>query len=63
MHRFIIDARIDKAKQLLTSTDLTLSQIAESTGFNGGTHLCARFKEQTGISPTGYRNKKRPTAI
>lgn len=63
VHRFIIDARIDKAKQLLTSTDFTLSQIAENTGFNTSTHLCARFKEQTGISPTSYRQKKRPTAI
>lgn len=63
VHRYIIDARIDKAKQLLVTTDFTLSQIAESTGFNGCTHLCARFKSQLGISPSHYREHKRPTAI
>jgi AraC-like DNA-binding protein len=47
--------RMDKVKQLLGRTSLTLAQIAESCGFADEHHLSKSFKKATGINPSDYR--------
>ncbi len=49
--------RIDKCKQLLIETNLTINEICEHTGFNNRQHLIYEFKMQTGVTPTAYRNE------
>ena len=53
--KYITSVRIDAVKQLLTSTNLTLSEIAERTGFSGDNYLCKSFKKTTGETPMAYR--------
>ena len=52
--QYILNFRMQKAKQLLTSTHLTVTEIAEACGFSSLYHFCRIFKEKTGMTPTQY---------
>lgn len=52
--QYIIDIRINKAKQLLAENRLKIADIAELCGFSNQYHFCRLFKEKTGITPTQY---------
>lgn len=47
--------RIDKAIQLLTTTDQTLTEVAYLTGFSDQSHFARIFKKFTGKNPSAYR--------
>ncbi len=47
--------RISKAKQLLSETDLSISQICFDVGFNSLTHFGRVFKQSEGGTPSKYR--------
>lgn len=46
---------IDRAKNLILQTDLTISEIAYDLGFAYPQHFARIFKKQTGVSPKEYR--------
>ena len=52
--KFVCETRINKAKELLLSTNLSASSIAEECGFNSLHYFSRCFKQQEGISPTEY---------
>ncbi|SDF77437.1 chromate resistance protein ChrB domain-containing protein [Chitinophaga filiformis] len=52
---YIRKLRIDKAIQLLTTTDHSLTEIAYLTGFSDQSHFTRTFKKFTGKSPSGYK--------
>ncbi len=54
--QYIINLRIDAAKELLINSDLSVLQIGESVGFLSQNYFSRIFKKQTGFSPTKYRN-------
>ena len=54
--QWILRARIDHARELLERTDLTVTQIAETTGLGSDTNLRRHFGSIVGASPTTYRN-------
>jgi two-component system response regulator YesN len=43
------------AKELLRSTDETMEEIAEHSGFKSGKAFTRQFKEKEGITPSAYR--------
>lgn len=47
--------RLNQARILLLTSDMTLDQIAHRTGFISGLYLSRRFKQDCGLSPTSYR--------
>jgi AraC-like DNA-binding protein len=47
--------RLQKAKELLETTDCTVSEIAFKTGFKTVSHFTKIFKKQYGIVPSAYR--------
>jgi YesN/AraC family two-component response regulator len=49
---FIRKVRLQKAKQLLTSSTLTVSEVAYSTGFNDPSWFSKCFKNEFGYSPS-----------
>ena len=51
---------MDYARQLLTTTDLTVQQIAAELNFTNRTHFYKLFAEHTGMTPRQYRLKNRP---
>ncbi len=55
--QYIINMRINLAKQLLTETDFLVEEIALKCGFTSVYHFCRAFKNKSGVSPTEYRKK------
>jgi len=51
----INDFLVEKAKDLLLTTDDSISQIAYSLGFNYPHYFSRLFKSRTGMTPQGYR--------
>jgi AraC-like DNA-binding protein len=57
-HAFILERRLARARELLTATDLSLSEIAFSAGFADQSHLTRRFRQVIGVSPGQFRKQK-----
>lgn len=57
--QYIINIRINKAKQLLAENSLKISSVAECCGFSNQYHFCRVFKEKTGLTPTEYMKQNR----
>jgi AraC-like DNA-binding protein len=55
--QFIIDTRIQKAKQMLSEGVLSASAVSERCGFSNPYHFCRLFKKHTGITPSQYRKE------
>ncbi|MBQ2734241.1 MAG: helix-turn-helix transcriptional regulator [Clostridia bacterium] len=53
--QYLIDVRLQNAKQLLLEGALNVSAIAESCGFSNPYHFCRLFKQHTGSTPSEYR--------
>ncbi|HLH82672.1 MAG TPA: AraC family transcriptional regulator [Trebonia sp.] len=47
--------RVERACELLRSANLTVTEICWMVGFSSVGTFSARFRELTGMSPTGYR--------
>lgn len=58
-HQYIISARINKAKQLLSEGLFKINAIAEMCGFSSTYHFCRIFKQKTGITPTEYMKQNK----
>jgi AraC-like DNA-binding protein len=54
---YFILIKIEKAKELLNSTDKNTKQIAFSLGFNSDHYFSRLFKLKTGLSPQEFRGK------
>ena len=54
---YLIYLRINKAKELLRTTQLRSSQIAEETGYNDSHYFSYIFKKNTGLTPSEYRSQ------
>lgn len=57
--QYVIDARINKAKQMLTDGLLKIDAIAEACGFSSSYHFCRLFKQRTGVTPSAYAKESR----
>ena len=49
--------KIEKAKNLLRSSNYSVTEIAESVGINDPYYFSRFFKKSTGMTPTDYRRK------
>lgn len=56
--QYVTHIRLNKAKMYLSSTDKSVSEIAELCGFPSANYLGIIFKKQIGISPLNYRKKR-----
>ncbi len=54
---YIVMVRINKAKELLTNTDLSISEISFRCGIDDVSYFSSLFKKHTGTSPTSFRNQ------
>lgn len=55
LHCYLLDYRTEMAKNLLTTTNDSISTVAEKAGFSSYSYFISRFKKQTGCSPKQYR--------
>ena len=54
-HQYLMQQRIDKAKDLLRSTDLPINEICYTIGFESIGSFTTLFRRISGLSPSAYR--------
>lgn len=60
---FLTRYRIQRARQMLEATDLTVTEIAMAAGFSAAAHFTRTFHREVGISPRAYRQGRRPHGV
>jgi AraC-like DNA-binding protein len=55
-NQYHLELRLKKAKELLESTTLSISEIAYKTGFESAFYFSRLFKRKNGMSPKSYRH-------
>ena len=60
-HAFATRSKIDRAKTLLATSDLTVLEICLAVGYSSVGTFSRRFTELVGRSPSDYRRGVRPT--
>jgi AraC-like DNA-binding protein len=58
-HFYLVRRRVERAKELLTRTELSLSDIAFAAGFADQSHLTRHFRQLAGITPGQFRRSLR----
>lgn len=58
-NQYITEIRMDKAKELLISSDAKIDFIAKSVGYSDGNYFAKIFKKYTGSNPSEFREKAR----
>lgn len=56
-HQYIIQGRVDRAKQLLNQGEMAIADIAYSVGFTSQSHLNRHFKRLVGVTPKAFLRK------
>ncbi|MFB7556194.1 GlxA family transcriptional regulator [Streptomyces brevispora] len=59
--QWLTQQRVERARQLLESTDLSIDQVARDAGFGTPTSLRQHLQAALGVSPTMYRRTFRTT--
>ena len=55
--KYALRLRLNKARDMLESTDLTIASIALETGFYDQSHFVKAFQRVYKMNPTGYRSR------
>lgn len=56
-HQYLIQQRVERAKELLSQRKLTIAEIAETVGFYDQSRLTRYLKRLTGLTPKQLQNK------
>lgn len=57
-HRYILNRRIERARDLLAASPLAISVVAYELGFSSPSHFTSVYKGATGETPLQYRNRR-----
>ena len=63
INSYICSVRIDEAKKILATSSVSLSQIAEDTGFYDQSYFSKVFLLKVGITPSEYRRAEKKKSI
>ncbi|WKD85255.1 Bifunctional transcriptional activator/DNA repair enzyme AdaA [Polaribacter huanghezhanensis] len=55
IEHYIIEQRIERAKEFIIYNELTLSQISYGLNYSSPQHLSRQFKQITGLTPTEFK--------
>jgi len=58
LEHYIINQKIERAKELLFYDELNLTQIADRLGYSSVAHLSTQFKKVTGMTPSGLKKSR-----
>jgi AraC-like DNA-binding protein len=53
-YQYLLQQRVERAKQLLLQDELSIAEIALEVGFANQSHFCVQFKRWVGISPKQF---------
>lgn len=57
--KYLSDLRIEKAKKLLLTSDMTVCEIADACGFGSVYYFSSAFKKKAGLAALAYRKEMR----
>jgi AraC-like DNA-binding protein len=55
IEQYFLLQRLERVKELIKYGELTMSEVADRTGFSSVAHLSAQFKKLTGMTPTAFK--------
>ena len=58
-HRWLLDRRIERARELLLNSRLPIADVADRCGFANQSHLTRVFTNALGVSPGEWRRLRR----
>ena len=50
------DLKLQRAKELLSTTGMSIKNIAYQLNFDSPDYFSSKFRNKTGVSPSNYRN-------
>jgi LacI family transcriptional regulator len=56
----IMRVHVERAKELLTRTEMAMPQVAALSGFTNSKRFSETFRRETGLAPTQFRDRYRP---
>jgi AraC-like DNA-binding protein len=59
IHSYLQQLRLEKAKQLLLTSEMSVTDITYEIGYSHVTHFTTLFKKELGLTPTEWRKKNR----
>ncbi len=62
-HQYRLRAQIEKAKELLILTDLSVTDICMAVGFSSLGSFSALFSHRVGVSPSEFQRRYRPASL
>ena len=62
-HQYVIHQRVERAKTLLSDTDLTVAEVAAAVGFSNPSHLAHHVRRLLGVSPVALRRDDAASAL
>jgi AraC family transcriptional regulator len=62
-YQYVVDARVKKAKELLTTGKFTISEAAHHVGFVDQSHLTRHFKRLFGLPPKRLLSRRGPQIV
>lgn len=57
LNEYLTQVRIEKAKEHLKNSRISISEISDLVGYDNHSYFCKVFKKVTGLSPSKYRKK------
>jgi AraC family transcriptional regulator len=54
-HQYVTTRRMERAKSLLRTTGLPISEVAWQVGFSNTSHFTSHFRKHTGVTPGSFR--------
>lgn len=57
IHKYLMEYRINRSRELLTTTSMTIPEIALACGFENQSHFITCFKKLNNLTPLHYRKK------
>ena len=55
---YVTAIRMEKAKELLSSTDKSMKEICSAVGYQDPNYFSRSFKKNVGVTPTEYKEGK-----
>jgi len=56
---YLHNCRMEKARQLLTTGEMTIAEAAQAVGYANRSHFALAFRKKFGINPSVYRKRQR----
>ena len=62
-HQYLRTRRIDRAKELLLTTPMPVTEVCDAVGFQSLGSFSSLFRKLTGETPAGYRSRRRRAPV